>query len=176
MAAQVRVFNPSTARPRKKLTYGQVKKRQDRAAEFLDSVADDPDLSDEIEGLSVRQYAERKGFQITDNSTPRRKENSMVKRQDLNTTLQQLNDAASQLTTAAKRLGRANSNPGNGNGNGNGNGKAAKQQTSSDLDRVLNRVDTIGDLLADGDADGALDAVNDLLDDYDNDDNDDDQC
>jgi hypothetical protein len=84
--AVIRVWNPSNPRPQKKLTFQQVKKRQDRAVDFVDNIADEPDLADEIEGLSVREYAARKGFQITDNSNPRRKEvNYMAKREDLKT-------------------------------------------------------------------------------------------
>src|SRR5215472_14758058 len=176
----IRVWNPPTPRPRKKLSYDQVKARQDRAVDFLDNTHQ-PDLADEIEGLSVREYAERKGYKLINNSNPRKERNSMAKREELNATLQRINDTLESLPgELSKRMNRANPrlnsgmgrvNPDGGNG-GSGGQKAAATaapKQSRDVDKILNRVDSAASFLADNDPDAALDALNDLLDDYDRD-------
>jgi hypothetical protein len=81
--ATVRIFNPSNPRPRS-LSYDQVKERQDRAVTLLENTGH-PDLADKIASLSVGEDATRKGYRITDDSNPTRKElNSMRKDEDRN--------------------------------------------------------------------------------------------
>jgi hypothetical protein len=45
-------------------TYDQVASAQEKAVRFADHVLDDPDLSDDLESLSVEEYADRKGLVI----------------------------------------------------------------------------------------------------------------
>lgn len=49
---------------RKPLTLDQIAARQDKAVAFLRNVVGDADKADEIESLSVEEYADRKGFTI----------------------------------------------------------------------------------------------------------------
>lgn len=74
MAPEIRVFNPQP-RKKKKLTRQEVEKRQDKAVQFLRNVADDPELANDIEDLSVDEYAERKGFELVKNPSRKRREN-----------------------------------------------------------------------------------------------------
>src|SRR5260370_29264831 len=76
--AERRVWNPSP-RKRKALDREQVEKRQAKAVRFLRDVADDPDLADEIEGLSIPEYAERKGFGLLNNPIKKQKGKPMKK-------------------------------------------------------------------------------------------------
>jgi hypothetical protein len=66
----------------------------------------------------------------------------MVKREDLIAVLQKLNDAAEQLTSAARRMNRANPNSNGGNTGNGGNGQKAATtavpKQSADVHRILN--------------------------------------
>ena len=57
----------------KPLTLDQIESRKEKAVHFTRDVLDDPDRADEIEDESLEDYAERRGFQITNPSTNRRK-------------------------------------------------------------------------------------------------------
>src|SRR5579864_6445435 len=104
--ARVFVYNPHGARnPRKKkaLTPEQVEKRQAKAVRFLRDVADDPDRADEIEDLTVREYADRKGFELVNN--PTRKQGGSMKKQELQEAVK------NGFTEAIKSLKDLRSNP-----------------------------------------------------------------
>jgi paraquat-inducible protein B len=95
--------NPGRKKP---LTREEVERRQAQAVWFTRDVAGDPDLADEIEGLSVEEYAERKGFPL---ANPRRKgvteEMPTQTQQELGAKLDRLSEAIEQLreTTAQRR-------------------------------------------------------------------------
>lgn len=158
--AEVRVWNP-TSRKQKKLSREQVADRQAKAVHFLHDVAGDPDLADEIDDLSVEEYAQRKGFELVKNPTKRRKEKPMKK--------DELKQAVKDgLVEALKESRRSNPN---GQGQSPTNGQVAgpsNGETSGwDRDKVLDAVDDAAAALADGDEDEALDILNGLLDRYD---------
>jgi|GEM_PF-4682380 len=164
--AEIRVWNPHDARnPRKKkvLSPEQVEERQAKAVRFLRNVKDDSDLADEIEDLSVREYAERKGFELSDNPTRKRKDASMKKEdlQQLQETLKNgLTEGFSEVKNLVKQVRRSNPN---------GQQQVTPTSSAPKLDQatILDRVDDAAAALADGDEDGALDILNGLLDDYD---------
>lgn len=58
----------SDANPRRRapLTQEQMARRQDQAVEFTRYVVGDDDLADELEGLSVEEYAERRRIALAD--------------------------------------------------------------------------------------------------------------
>ena len=49
----------------KELTREQVQSRKDKAVRFTENVLDDPDRADEIADESLEDYAERRGFTLT---------------------------------------------------------------------------------------------------------------
>jgi hypothetical protein len=162
MAAEVRVWNPYP-RKKKTLTRDQVEARQDKAVRFLRDVAEDPDLADEIEDLSVGEYAERKGFELINNPTKHRKDRPMKKAE-----IQEMVNSAADIAAAkaVKQLRRSNPN-----------GVQQATQTSSastkvksDQQMIIDRVNDAAAAIADDDPDEALDILNGLLDDYDEDD------
>jgi hypothetical protein len=61
----------------KALSYDEIARRQEQAVNFLLNVVGDPDKAEEIESLSVEEYAERKGFALANPSTPTRSEKKM---------------------------------------------------------------------------------------------------
>lgn len=62
-------------RRRTALSYDEAERRQDRAVQGLRNLALD-DLADDIEAMSVSQYAESKGWEIQEN--PKRRANKMA--------------------------------------------------------------------------------------------------
>ena len=86
--------------PRKRtLTRGQAERRQAKAVQFVTDVVGRPDLADEIASLSVDEYAERKGLQL---SNPSGKGVVQLKQQEF---LQQVKD------TVVEAVKEARSNP-----------------------------------------------------------------
>src|SRR5579864_9477245 len=152
--AKIIVYNP---RPRKKksLTREQVEKRQDKAVQFLRDVADDPDMADEIEDLSVDEYAERKGFELVKN--PSRRKRDTMKKEDLK---EAVKDGVTEALKGAKDLLRR-SNP-----NGQATPASGAADPKADRKKIISRVDDAAAALADGDEDEALDILNGLLDDF----------
>jgi len=145
--ARVLVYNPHSARnPRKKnaLSFEQAEKRQAKAVRFLRDIADDPDLADEIEDLSVQEYAERKGFEVTTN--PTRKRETPMKKQELQEAVK---------NGVAEALKGLRSNPGT-SGQSSPAPKSRKQ--------ILDAVDDAAAALAEEDVDEALEILNGLLD------------
>jgi hypothetical protein len=110
--AKVRVWNPyrgENPRRKKALSSEQVERRQARAVRFLRDVTDDPDLADEIEHLSVAEYAERKGFPL---SNPlKKKEISPVKQQEVVRKLKEELRQEMKDVAAVEVAKRARSNP-----------------------------------------------------------------
>jgi hypothetical protein len=94
----VRIVNPARKKP---LRLEDVERRQAQAVRFTRDVVGDPDLADEIEGLTVEEYAERKGFPLTN---PRRKEvreEMPTQTQDVNAKLDRLTDMVHELQRRA---------------------------------------------------------------------------
>jgi hypothetical protein len=73
--AIIRLVNPHQ---QKFLTPAEVQRRQARAVQFVRNVVGDPVLADEIQGLSVEDYAARKGFQLTNPRHGREVNNDMA--------------------------------------------------------------------------------------------------
>jgi ribosome assembly protein YihI (activator of Der GTPase) len=57
------------ARGTKEKTYEQAEAAQRKAVRFLRDVVGDPEKADEIEALTVEEYADRKGFMLTNPAT-----------------------------------------------------------------------------------------------------------
>src|SRR4029077_4705025 len=154
--ARVLVYNPHDARnpgKKKTLTPEQVEKRQAKAVRFLRDVADDPDLADEIEDLSVREYAERKGFELINN--PIRKTEKPMKKEELKDAVR------SGVIEAVKSIKDLRSNP----------EPATAAQSTPSVERapksrkeILDAVDDAAAAIADEDVDEALEILNGLLD------------
>jgi hypothetical protein len=158
--ARVVVWNPHGAknpRQKKALSPEQVEKRQAKAVRFLRDVVDDPDLADEIEDLSVREYAERKGLELINNPTQKRKELIPMKKDELK---QAVKDGVIEGFKETRR-----SNP-------SGEQQVAPASTGkvklTDRERkILDAVDDAAAAFADDDGDEALDILNGLLNRYD---------
>lgn len=156
MAPEIRVWNPQP-RKKKTLSRDQVEKRRAKAVRFLRDVADDPELADEIEDLSVDEYADRKGFELTENPSRKRRDN--MKKEDLQEAVK--NGVTEALKGAKDLLRRTNPN---------GQQQASPSSApdpQSDRKKILGRVDDAAAALADGDEDEALDILNGVLDDFD---------
>ncbi|MGH9343548.1 MAG: hypothetical protein ACRD19_07300 [Terriglobia bacterium] len=79
----------------KKLTRDQVAARQRKAVSFTENVRDDPDRADEIENMSVDEYAAERGFKMVN---PGRRTTIMPKtRAELVQENSELNDYVSEL-------------------------------------------------------------------------------
>jgi len=155
--ATVRIWNPQ----RKKkipLSREEAEKRQAKAVQFLRDVADDPDMADEIEGLSVDEYAQRKGFDLTKNPTKKRKGVAMKK--------DELKQAVKDGVIEAFKETRRRSNP----DAVQPTPAAPKRREKSDQEKILTRVDDAAAAIADDDPDEALDILNGVLEDYGDDD------
>jgi hypothetical protein len=154
--AKVMVWNPHDAEnPRKKkaLSREQAEKRQAKAVRFLRDVVDDPDLADEIEDLSVQEYARRKGFEVINNPI-RKRETPMNK--------QGLQEAVKNLTEAVKDLKRMRSNPA---------GQHSPSHAAEPKSRreIFDAVEDAAAAIADDDVDEGLEILNGLLDEDDED-------
>lgn len=160
--AKITVWNPSP-RKKKALDREQVEKRQAKAVRFLRDVTDDPDLADEIEDLSVEEYAKRKGFELTDNPTRKRKGSKTMKKEDLQAAVR---DGVTEALKGAQSLLKQprRSNP---NGQQQSTPPASPVPVKTDQQKILDGVDEAAAALAGGNEDDALDILNDLLDDYD---------
>ena len=80
----------------KKRTYAQVEAAQRRAISAAENLTQDDDLADEIESLSVEEYAERKGFEIVEN--PHKKGGGIMSRiQQLEAELEDANNRIAEL-------------------------------------------------------------------------------
>jgi len=156
--AIVRVWNPQ--RKTIPLSREQAEKRQAKAVSFLRDVADDPDKADEIEELSVDEYAQRKGFELTKNPTKKRKGVTM-KKDELK---QAVKDGVIEAFKEARRP-----NP-NGDPTPAAPTLAPKPREKSDQKTILDRVDDAAAAIADDKPDEALDILNGLLEDYGDDD------
>lgn len=161
--AKVIVWNPSP-RKKKALDREQVAKRQAKAVRFLRDVTDDPDLADEIESLSIQEYAERKGFELLNNPM-RKKKGKPMKKDEMK---EAVRDGVAEALKGAKDIFRETRRNSNGQQPATtlpaaSTGKAA----DSDRGKILARVDDAAAALADGDEDEALDILNGLLDDFD---------
>lgn len=150
----------SQPRKKKTLTREQIAKRQNKAVQFLRDVADDPELANEIDDLSVEEYAERKGFEFASNPSKRRKGTPMKAEQ----VKEWINEAAKSGASEALRQNRR-TNP-----NGQVAPAPVATRTKSGKDKIIDRVDDAAAALADGDDDEALDILNGVLDDYGDDD------
>ena len=177
--AMVRVFNPGLwaehskegevpgkPQPRKKktLTREQIAKRQDKAVQFLRDVADDPDLADEIDDLSVEEYAQRKGFEVTSNPSKRRKGTPMKAEQ----VKDWINEAAKAGASEALRHNRR-ANQSVKSAPGQAAPPTVATRAKLDKEKILDRVDDATAALADGDEDEALDILNGVLEECDDD-------
>lgn len=158
MVPEIRVWNPQP-RKKKTLSRDQVEKRQAKAVRFLRDVADDPELAGEIEDLSVNEYADRKGFELTENPSRKRRDN--MKKEDIQ---EAVKNGVTEALKGAKDLLRR-SNP---NGQQQQTGPTSVVDPMSDRTKILGRVDDAAAALADGDEDEALDILNGVLDDFDN--------
>ena len=96
----IRLVNPHQQKP---LTRAEAQRRKDQAVQFTRNVVGDPDLADEIESLSLENYADRKGFTLENSNNGRGVKNDMATQtrtsQDasLGAKLDQLTDAIEQL-------------------------------------------------------------------------------
>jgi hypothetical protein len=165
----VRIWNPyPSPRKNKTLTREQVEGRQEKAVRFAEDVLDDPDLADELEGLTVEEYAERKGYRL---SNPTRKVVNTVKREEVVQKLkEELKPVLKDLVTEAVKEARPNP-------------AAAIRRLRHKIDEVpedereelLDKFAEIEDALADGRLDRAQQIVGDALDEYGDEDEGDDE-
>ncbi len=75
-------------------TYEQVEAMQRKAVRFVADVLLDEDKADEIDSLTVEEYADRKNLRVS-NPTPRRNEMPVLTKSELQTTI----DHAGELIT-----------------------------------------------------------------------------
>ena len=134
----------------------QISKHQDKAVQFLRDVADDPDLADEIDDLSVEEYAQRKGFEVASNPSKRRKGTPMKAEQ----VKEWISEAAKGWSQRGLRQNRR-ANP-----NDQAAPPTVATRAKSDKDKIIDRVDDAAAALADGDDDETLDILNGLPDHY----------
>ena len=156
-------MNPSYARenPRQKkaLTFDQAERRQAKAVRFLRNVTHVPDLADEIENLSVRQYAERKGLQL--NPSRKTTKEKKVKSQDLDAIKGAISEGFQQVAQklrANPRKNQATAVPSNSSA---APGDGANDKTK----KIMATIDNALTLLDDGDSDEAYNLLCDVLED-----------
>jgi enoyl-CoA hydratase/carnithine racemase len=169
--ARVRVFNPvytprsyfaarsaENPRKRKALTREQVERRQAKAVRFVSDVVGDEDLADELESLTPEEYAQRKGVDLINNPTRKRKDTPMKK--------DELKQAVKDGVVEALKESRR-SNP-NGQQVAPAGQQASPANGNQEQKKILSAVDDAAAAIADGDEDEALDILNGVLDRYDN--------
>jgi hypothetical protein len=78
----------------KTLTSEQVQSRKDKAVRFTRDVLGDPDRADEIEDESLEDYAERRGFTITN---PGKENRNMATKQELVEQVRELEEENQEL-------------------------------------------------------------------------------
>lgn len=156
--ATVRIWNPQ---PRKKkvVTREQVAKRQAKAVRFLRDVADDPALADEIEDLSVSEYAAHKGLLINPSKQMRKEKPTMTRderdeqlaKKVVGEVLRQTrrsNPNGQQLATAAA---------------GSGTGAMSEKTQTKSREKILDAIDDALTAWDDGFEDEARDILIDVL-------------
>jgi len=162
--AKVLVWNPyrgENPRHKKALSSEQVERRQARAVRFLRDVANDPDRADEIEHLSVAEYAERKGFQLSNPRT--RKGSNPMKEQEFVKLKERVKELELKLAEADKQ-GRSNPSvvvhP--------GRNKAVSSCVFDDEERdeLVSAIAEIKEELEEGQPHRAQEIADDILDDY----------
>jgi len=135
------------------LSLEQAEKRQAKAVRFLRDIADDPDLADEIEDLSVHEYAQRKGFEVINN--PIRKRETQMKKEELQ-------EAVKNLTEAVKDLKQMRSNP-------IGQHSPSRAAAPKSRRRIFDAVENAAAAIEDDNVDEGLEILNELLDEDDED-------
>ena len=87
----------------KALTYEQVAERKRRAEEFLRTVKEDDERADEVADKPVEDYAERRHFEIIDNS-PRRRNQKMADNRTRQDLLDQIGDLQDENDSLQSQL------------------------------------------------------------------------
>ena len=80
----------------KEITREQAERKKTQAAEFMDRIGQ-PDRAEEFEGMSVDEYAEHRGFRLTN---PRRRTTNMANTTAESDLQDQLDDAIAALEEA----------------------------------------------------------------------------
>jgi hypothetical protein len=93
---KIRLVNPS-----KTLTAEEVRRRQSKAVQFARDVVGDAALVDELESLSLEEYAAKKGFRL---SNPEGEEVSDMQTQAARTSQQEISAKLDRLTDAVEGL------------------------------------------------------------------------
>lgn len=175
--AKVFLINP---RRKKELTRDQVESRKDKAVRFLRDVADNDALADEIDGLSVEEYAKRKGFALT-NPTKKEVKSAMNRnpteqsddvRGMFDTLGQKMDDLTKALKSQSKgRSARTNSRNPNGEVSTpqppEPPRRAMPQTRQDDLDVVIDSLIDMQGLIDDGRDEEAQEILDGILSEYD---------
>jgi hypothetical protein len=168
---QVRIYNP---RRKKTVTREEAERRRAQAAYFLREVAEEPDwdLADEIESLSVEEYAARKGFQLSNPGSG--EEVSHLKQEEF---LEKVKDVVTQAVketrsnptnaqSATAPFARSAESPARLERAAERAARQAGRSAQRKLDKVLDEVDDALSALDKGREDEAADILDEVLEEY----------
>ncbi|MBI3668749.1 MAG: hypothetical protein HY237_03065 [Acidobacteria bacterium] len=164
----VRLVNPAR---KKTFTPEEVERRQAQAVQFTRNVVGDPDLADEIEGLSVEEYAARKGFQLANLHNGEEVKNRMAHQTEEK--LEELGAKIDALLEAIRERGAKASNPRSNPAQRNPNTSTfgrlsprAKERLRAERDEILAALEEAHDALDGCRYDEAQQILDDILDQY----------
>ncbi len=154
----------------KELTRDEVAQRQDLAVAFTANVLGDEELADELDGLTVDEYADRRGLQLT-NPAKNQGVKRMAKKQDVVSKLDELIQTIKErrpnppAPTASPTVAPATGAP-------PAAVMSARKKASSDApddderDDLVNTIAEIQEALDEGRVDRAQEIADDILDEY----------
>jgi hypothetical protein len=188
--ATVRLVNPTNQTT---LTREQVAQRQAKHVEFTRNVGKDAGLADKLAGLSVEEYAQRKGFRLKNPTNE--KETKEMTDQKLVQKIDELCETNRELTQVVRRSQGASSdgrrsnpgassegwrsNPGHRLTNPNGDegtepsslraasAERRAKRVSSHLDEALDAMEDVQAALDEGDPEAAQEILQEVLGEYD---------
>lgn len=156
---EVRIYNP---RQRKELTHEEVERRQEQAVAYAAEFLGDEDLADELESLSVGEYAQRRGFQLTN---PGREEViSVAKQQELDDLKGKVKELEGQLAELKQR--RNPKGPGVVVLPSRKRAGQVRELHQDEREELLSAIERAQDALEEGRLDQAQEALDKILDEY----------
>ena len=179
----VRLVNPMNPTS---LTEEQAARRQAKAVDFTRNIVKDPALADEIESLTVEEYAQRKGFRLQNPSNDKKEAEEMATDQKLVQKIDELCESNRELAQTIRRsqgtsIDRRASNPSRRLSNPNGDDDGAREslqsasaerrakRASEHLDQALDAMQEAQEALDEGDSEAAQEILQDVLGEYDSD-------
>jgi hypothetical protein len=90
---------------RNEFTRDEVERKQDKAVQFLRDVVGNDDLADEIDGLSVEEYAQRKKVRLLNPNLSRRENNMATSKREMTQRIQELEDYVGELEDSLEAIG-----------------------------------------------------------------------